>query len=152
MRQSVIQGQLERISNADILDESLRDVLVQLNKTGYCTMGSCSGYEWEHTGRRKSCNFGPFVSIMAHSWEAKKLVSKFKQDLLGTYWNVRFHSYPYMLVRNNRKQILSYSYNVFYEEEYDLQYCVIFLAYKKNLSDEQTKRGWDILLSRLVGD
>ena len=152
MRSSVIQGQLEEISNAGDLDESLRDILISLNKTGYCTSGSCSGYEYEHTGRRKSCNFGPFVSIMARNWEAKKVASELRRDLLGTYWNVNFHSFPYMLIRGDRKQIISYSHNAFYKEEYDLQYSIIFLVYKKNLSDKQIKRGWNILLSRLVGD
>lgn len=152
MRKSVIKGQVELVSNMDTLDKSLRDILIRLNKAGYCTAGSCSGYEWEHIGKRKCCNFGPFVSIMAYNWEAKKIVLQFKQDLLGTYWNVGFNSYPYLQIWGDRQRVLSYSHNVYYDENHDLSHSVIFLSYRKDLSDEQIKRGWNILLSKLVGD
>jgi len=98
------------------------------------------------------CNFKPFVSIMVYEWEAKKMVSKFKQILFGTYWDVQYHKYPCWSIKGGRERLTGYSYNVFYEERYDLFHCVIFLVYKKDLSDEQIKRGWDILLNKLVDD
>lgn len=152
MRQAVIRGQLEEISNANDLDKSLRDLLIQLNKAGYCTVGSCSGYRWEHTGRRKSRRFGPFVSIMVRNWEAMELATRFRQILFGTYWTVGFRTFLCMSVKGNKQRITGYSYNMFYDEKYDLPHYVVFLSYKKSLSDEQIKRGWDILLSKLVGD
>jgi hypothetical protein len=152
MRQSVIQGQLEEISNAKDLDESLRDILIQLNEAGYCTGGSCSGYRWEHCEKEMFCDLKPFITIMTRSWEAKKMVSKLKQNLLGTYWDVTFRKYPSWFMKDGKKNIIGYYHNVFYEEKYDSRYCVIGLTYKRDLSDKQIKRGWDILLSKLVGD
>jgi hypothetical protein len=152
MRKSVIKGQVELVSNINTLDKSLRDILVRLNKAGYCTAGSCSGYRWEHYEKEMCCSLKPFITIMMRSWEAKKIVSRLKQDLLGTYWDVTFHKHPTWFMDGNKKNIIGYYYDVFYEEKYDLQYSIVGLTYKRDLSDNQIKRGWDILLSRLIGD
>lgn len=150
MRQSVITKEIEVIKKDENIDASIREVLIELNKSGYSTIGSCSGYRWEHKPAKRGCNFGPFVSIRAYIWEARNLLMKLNDLLYGTGWMVE-HPIGAQTQYDSDGKIISITFHptVTWEEEYDLSSTTVFIEYDKNKSDKKILKAWNVLLRKL---
>lgn len=136
------------------IDESIRDVLIKLNKAGYDTEYSCSGAPRDHVIQKEDTGVSGdlvlydnearcYLVLRINDKKKDLYIKELRKRLYGTNWYVQYIYNTHWKWWANRKHWSYLTHNLEYENR-------VILEYKCKFSDATCWRAWEILLERLL--
>jgi hypothetical protein len=143
----------EVLMNEDI-DESIREVLIELNTAGYDTKYSCSGAPSDHIIREEDTGENGelvlydnksrcYLVLRINDMKRSSYIKELRKKLYGTNWYIQYTFNTCWKWQADVKRWYNSIYGYNFIDRVTLEYSCEFL-------DKECQRAWNTLLERLL--